>query len=161
MPLTGEPQQLDERMTLNTVQTMKDFLPDDGCAGTLLARVWSPNGPFPGPMVVAVRAAGLFDVTEKWPTVADVLDEPNPAAALNDMGGTFVSTVGEALANSALPASDSVLRFLAPVDVQVIKACGVTFADSMLERVIEERTKGDASGAGAVRAEITAVIGDN
>jgi fumarylacetoacetate (FAA) hydrolase family protein len=161
MPLTGEPQQLDERMTLNTVQTMKEFLPDDGCAGTLLARVWNPNGPFPGPMVVAVRAAGLFDVTEKWPTVADVLDEPNPAAALNDMGGTFVATVGEALANSALPASDSVLRFLAPVDVQVIKACGVTFADSMLERVIEERTKGDASGAGAVRAEITAVIGDN
>ena len=50
---------------------------------------------------------------------------------------------------------------LAPIDLQVIKAAGVTFAVSMLERVIEERARGDAGAATAIRAEITRLVGDD
>ena len=148
-----------------SAQSLGGLLPDDGYAGTLLGRVWSPHGPIPGPMVVAIRADGVFDVTQHWPTVADLLDEPSPAKALNAQVGVRLGDVAQLIANSH--ASDnpsdnaSLLHFLAPVDVQVIKACGVTFADSMLERVIEERTKGDASGAAAVREQIMAVVGSN
>ena len=45
---------------------------------------------------------------------------------------------------------------LAPIDLQAIKAAGVTFAISMLERVIEERARGDMNAAGAIRAEVAA-----
>src|SRR5690606_25300287 len=50
---------------------------------------------------------------------------------------------------------------LAPVDLQAVKAAGVTFADSMLERVIEERAKGDPAQAEAVRAKLKPVLGEN
>jgi len=145
--------------TLSTV--VGRLVPDDGCAGTLLGRVWNPAGPTPGPMVVAIRADGVFDVTSHWPTVADLLDEPFPAAALAAQAGVRIGDLEQVITNSQQPHSASLLHFLAPVDVQVIKACGVTFADSMLERVIEERTKGDASGAAAVREQIMAVVGSN
>jgi fumarylacetoacetate (FAA) hydrolase family protein len=152
-------------MSLDNKQTalhaVDRLLPDDAYAGTLLGRVWRPDGPTPGPMVVAIRAEGVFDVSARWPTVADVLDELNPADALKAAQGVFVGGLGELLANSSLPADAHVMRLLAPVDVQVIKACGVTFADSMIERVIEERAKGDAAGAVLVREQIMAVVGDN
>ena len=144
-----------------SLQAVDRLLPDDACAGTLLGRVWSPNGPTPGPMVVAIRADGVFDVSAHWPTVADVLDELNPADALKAAQGVFVGRLEELLVNSSLPADAHVMRLLAPADVQVIKACGVTFADSMIERVIEERAKGDAAGAVLVREHIMAAVGDN
>jgi fumarylacetoacetate (FAA) hydrolase family protein len=50
---------------------------------------------------------------------------------------------------------------LAPIDLQAIKAAGVTFVVSMLERVIEEQARGEASRAEAVRAEIQSTIGDD
>ena len=136
------------------MQTIENFLPDDGLAGALVGRVWNPSGPNAGPMVVTVRESGVIDITAAFPTVADLLDQVNPADALRAASGTRLASVAELLANSHQPVEAPVMRFLAPVDVQVIKACGVTFADSMLERVIEERAKGDAAGAARVRAEI-------
>jgi len=61
-------------------------------------------------------------------------------------------------ANFAAP-SHGVPRLLAPCDVQAIKACGVTFAVSLLERVIEEQAGGDPSKAKEVRETITALLG--
>ncbi|SIS82288.1 hypothetical protein SAMN05878426_106144 [Phaeovulum vinaykumarii] len=53
------------------------------------------------------------------------------------------------------------LELLAPCDLQAIKACGVTFAQSVLERVIEEKAAGDATAAETIRARVRAVIGDS
>jgi fumarylacetoacetate (FAA) hydrolase family protein len=66
------------------------------------------------------------------------------------------------LANSDEPSRNPALPwFMAPCDLQAIKASGVTFVASMLERVIEEQARGDASRAEAVRQAVVAVIGDN
>lgn len=141
------------------MQTEQQFLPDDGYTGCLLARVWRP-GAHAGPSVVALRKAGVFDVSAHFPTVADLLDEADPVAALERTGGEFVGSLAQVLANT--PAAQRQAdrpHFLAPIDVQVIKAAGVTFADSLLERVIEERTKGDPSKAQAAREQVQAVMG--
>ena len=67
-----------------------------------------------------------------------------------------------ALSNSEAAAQDPARPWLlAPVDLQAVKACGVTYVRSMLERVIEERCRGDASQAEAVRAEVQSIIGDD
>jgi fumarylacetoacetate (FAA) hydrolase family protein len=142
------------------MQTEQDFLPDDGYTGCLLGRIWRP-GSVAGPSVVAVRAEGVFDVSARFPTVADVLDEADPVAALQQTAGERVGSVAELLANTPPDGRHADQPyFLAPIDVQVIKAAGVTFADSLLERVIEERTKGDPSKAQAARAQVQAVMGE-
>jgi fumarylacetoacetate (FAA) hydrolase family protein len=77
-------------------------------------------------------------------------------------GAARIGGAAEMLANSAFDARNPALPwFLAPCDLQAIKAAGVTFVASMLERVIEEQARGDASRAEAVRAAVVAVIGDN
>jgi fumarylacetoacetate (FAA) hydrolase family protein len=143
------------------VQTEAQFLPDDGYQGSLLGRIWNPSGACAGPSVVAVRAAGVFDVSARFPTVADLLDQADPASALAGTPGVLLGSVAQILANTpAHQRTNDAPYFLAPIDVQVIKAAGVTFADSLLERVIEEHTKGDASKAQASRALVQAVMGD-
>ena len=52
-------------------------------------------------------------------------------------------------------------HLLAPVDLQAVKAAGVTFAISMLERVIEERARGDIAAAAGIRAEIVGLVGED
>jgi fumarylacetoacetate (FAA) hydrolase family protein len=147
-------------------------LPVDGFAGTLVGRAWLPAGAAgaraatagsaPGtPVPVAIRADGVFDLSALTPFVADLCDLEDPAAAANGHAGTYLGTVGEILANTVARPDPARPHFLAPCDLQVIKAAGVTFADSLLERVIEEQTKGDPSRAEAVRREVRAVIGDD
>jgi fumarylacetoacetate (FAA) hydrolase family protein len=76
--------------------------------------------------------------------------------------GQRVASTEDVLRNSAWTARDATRPwFLAPCDLQAIKASGVTFVESMLERVIEEQARGDASRAEAVRKAVVAVIGDN
>jgi fumarylacetoacetate (FAA) hydrolase family protein len=73
-----------------------------------------------------------------------------------------VAALQAVLANSAFDARDPALPWLlAPCDLQSLKAAGVTFVASMLERVIEEQARGDPAKATAVRAAVVAVIGDN
>jgi fumarylacetoacetate (FAA) hydrolase family protein len=79
---------------------------------------------------------------------------------LRAASGERIGAVDDILAatpRDAAPAGAT--RFLAPLDLQAIKAAGVTFAVSMLERVIEERTRGDAASAAAIRAEVAALVG--
>jgi len=123
-------------------------LPADGRAGALVGRVWRPE--VEGPSVVAVRADGVYDVSADFATVRDLCEAPDPAAALRSARGEWLGSLAEMLAGD---------RLLAPIDLQAIKAAGVTFATSMLERVIEERARGDRAAAERLRGELSELIG--
>ena len=136
------------------------ILPDDQTAGGLVGRVWLPAAS--GPSVVAIRDSGVYDITAQYPTVSALAEQGNPAAALRAAEGARVSDLNAIAANTP-PEKRDLGRpwLLAPIDLQVIKAAGVTFAVSMLERVIEERARGNPSAAAAIRAEITRLVGDD
>lgn len=123
-----------------------EILPEDGTAGTLVGRVWR-KGAAGGPSVVAVRADGVFDITQSAATMADLCNAADPLA-LARSPGERLGTLEE-----IVPA------LLAPVDLQAIKAAGVTFAVSLLERLIEEHAKGDPARAETVRGELNSIIG--
>ena len=140
-------------VTLAAVST----LPADGTAGTLVGRVFRPGL---GPSVVAVRGGGVFDVTAAFATTSDLFDRPEPAAALAAAPGERIGDLAAILANTPPEARDAGKPFLlSPIDLQAVKAAGVTFAISMVERVIEEQAKGVPERAAAIRAEIGEIIG--
>ena len=133
-------------------------LPADGTAGTLVGRAWLP-GEVPGPGMVAIRDDGVFDLSRVAPTITDLLNADDPVA-LARAAGKRIGDLAPILANSAHDQRDAASPyFLAPCDLQALKASGVTFATSLLERVIEEHARGDASKAAAIRRTITGVIG--
>ena len=135
-------------------------LPDDGCQGALAGRVFRPD--CAGPSVVAIRDDGVFDVTAAFPTMAALTEARDPAAALRAARGERLGALADILANTPEDARDETRPWLlAPVDLHVIKAAGVTFAVSMIERVIEEKTKGKPAAAAAIRREIQALCGDD
>jgi fumarylacetoacetate (FAA) hydrolase family protein len=135
-------------------------LPEDGTRGALAGRVWRPD--VGGPSVVAIRAGGVFDLSRTFPTMRDLCEAPDPAAALAGTEGEALGSLDAILANTPVDGRDATRPWLlAPTDLQAIKAAGVTFAISMLERVIEERARGDAAAAVAIRQEITALVGDD
>ncbi|WP_320774332.1 fumarylacetoacetate hydrolase family protein [Streptomyces sp. CRN 30] len=134
-------------------------LPADGTAGALVGRVWRPGL---GPSVVAVRDTGVYDVTGAFATVRDLCETPDPAKLLRAARGERIAGLDALLANTPPGKRDPELPWLlAPVDLQTVKAAGVTFVVSMLERVIEERVRGDASGAAEARARIGDLVGDD
>ncbi|HTO63394.1 MAG TPA: fumarylacetoacetate hydrolase family protein [Bradyrhizobium sp.] len=140
--------------------TLGSVLPDDGTTGTLAGRVWLPQAE--GPAVVAVRADGVFDVTEDFPTVSALCEADDPAEKLRAAKGERIGDLERILANTPPDRRNpSEPWLLAPVDLQVVKAAGVTFAISMLERVIEERARGNPASAEAIRTEIVRLIGDD
>lgn len=127
-------------------------------AGLFLGRVWRAGV---GPAVVTVRAGRVVDITTKTaPTMRDLLEQANIAGFVAGIAGEDIGSVDEIAAASVEPAGE-VTRLLAPNDLQAVKACGVTFARSMIERVIEERAAGDASRAEAIRARVAGAIGDS
>ncbi|MDQ0799957.1 fumarylacetoacetate hydrolase family protein [Arthrobacter sp. SLBN-112] len=136
-------------------------LPEDADQALLIGRVWDVGSG--GPRVVAVSGSNVFDLHRLAETVADLLELPDPAAAVR------VALTDPTLAeprwktadviNASLEGDYTRTRLLAPVDLQVIKACGVTFVDSMIERVIEERCGGDAGRAAEVRELVGRALG--
>ncbi|PRA54320.1 fumarylacetoacetate hydrolase [Pseudomonas sp. MYb187] len=140
--------------------TPANTLPTDGLAGTLIGRAWIP-GQVAGPSPIVLRADGVFDLSRHFATLSELLEQDHPLQALRASPGAFVCSVEALLANSGAHANPEQPYLLAPLDLQVIKAAGVTFAASMIERVIEEQAGGDAARAEAVRATVRAVIGDN
>jgi fumarylacetoacetate (FAA) hydrolase family protein len=141
--------------------TLKNTLPSDGTAGTLVGRAWVPGNPA-GPSVVLVKGDGLYDLTSRYSTLSVLLNESNPTDAVRRAAGDAkrLCGLGEAIANSPSDKhAPNTPYLLAPADLQALKACGVTFVLSMLERVIEERAKGDPKGADGIRAAINAEIG--
>ncbi|MCC8984009.1 fumarylacetoacetate hydrolase family protein [Bradyrhizobium acaciae] len=140
--------------------TPRDTLPEDGTRGTLVGRVWLPQAG--GPAVVAVRSDGVFDVTARFPTVSALCEDADPASALHATRGERIGDFEAILANTPPDGRDKTRpHLLAPVDLQVLKAAGVTFAISMLERVIEERARGNPSSAEAIRKEVVRLVGDD
>ena len=116
-----------------------------------------------GPVLVRVQADGIHDLSAIAATSSQLLALDDPAAAIRSAGPLpRIASTADVLANSAHDARDPSLPwFLAPCDLQALKASGVTFVASTLERVIEEQARGDPAKAESVRREIVAVIGDN
>ncbi|MBZ6076268.1 fumarylacetoacetate hydrolase family protein [Microvirga puerhi] len=134
-------------------------LPEDSSVAALGGRVWRPGI---GPSVVAIRPEGVFDLTASCPTMSALAALADPAQAVKTLPGERMGSLDDILANTPPDTRDPAKPcLLAPIDLQVIKAAGVTFAISMLERVIEERARGDASSAAAIRAEVTRLVGDD
>ncbi|MBP5935528.1 fumarylacetoacetate hydrolase family protein [Streptomyces acidiscabies] len=137
------------------VLTAASVLPADAGRAALVARVHDPEGD--GPCVAAVRGEQVVDLTAVAPTVSDLVERDDAVAVVREADGGQVWRLDELLA--APPGRRDVPRLLAPVDLQVIKAAGVTFARSLLERVIEERTGGDPAQAAQIRARVGQAVG--
>jgi fumarylacetoacetate (FAA) hydrolase family protein len=144
--------------TLNLTEATT--LPVDRLAGALAARIWRPD--VNGPSIVAVREEGVFDISAAFPTMRDLCEAPSPAQALRAADGPRIGALGKILAHtprdSRAPGGP---HLIAPIDLQAIKAAGVTFAQSLLERVIEERARGSREGAAKAREEIVRVLGED
>ncbi|WP_371029136.1 fumarylacetoacetate hydrolase family protein [Pseudoclavibacter sp. JSM 162008] len=135
-------------------------LPADGTTGTLVGRVWDPA--VGGPSPVLVTADGVLDLSGTFATVSDITESADPAAAVRAASADAPSlgSLDDIFANTEPTTRDeSKPWLLAPVDLQVLKAAGVTFAVSMIERVIEERVRGDIEAAARMREQILAEIG--
>ena len=126
--------------------------------GCFVGRIWdSAKG---GPCLVTIKGNYIYDITSKEiPTIRDLLELKDINEYLESCDSTkLVST--EQLLQSSLK-KNSGMSLLAPCDFQAIKACGVTFAKSMVERVIEERAAGDPKKAESLRNHIGGLIGDS
>ena len=139
-----------------TALSAQSLLPVDLANAVLVGRVWR-DSPINGPSVVVVRGGNVFDITALAPTVADLLERTDLLdVARHGEGealGGVLALVAASLAGGPGP------RLLAPCDLQPLKACGVTFAISLLERVIEEQANGDAARAVELRAALQRTIG--
>ena len=143
---------------------------DGGRPASLLGRAWLPA--VDGPSVVTVRDGIVIDITSaKAPTVRDVCEMPDPAAYVAAAPGKPVGPLQSLLEDSAIASAssnpvDAAGRrerpwLLAPIDLQAIKASGVTFVVSLLERVIEEQAKGSPEKAVSIRRDIHQLIGED
>ncbi|WP_374668923.1 fumarylacetoacetate hydrolase family protein [Ramlibacter sp.] len=134
-------------------------MPVDIGSATLVGRVWVMGE---GPVLVRVDAQGVYDLSGLVPTCTELLELHDPAEAVRAFDAPLIAGLEPVLRNSAPDARDPTVPWLlAPCDLQAVKAAGVTFVASMLERVIEEQARGDPAQAESVRQAVTAVIGDD
>ena len=135
-------------------------LPQDAATAVLAGRVWRPD--LGGPAVVTVRNGRVIDVSAHFPTSRDLCESTDPAKALRAVEGEAIASLADILANTPVDRRDpSKPWLLSPLDLQAVKAAGVTFAVSMLERVIEEKARGNPAAAVTIREEIGKLIGDD
>ena len=146
---------------MNERLSVSACLPDDRDRAVLVGRAWVPA--CDGPALVRVRSDGVCDASRVAATASALFELDDPVAAIRDASDLpLLAPLPETLANSAWNRRDNgVPWFLAPCDLQAIKASGVTFVSSMLERVIEEQARGDPAKAESVRKAIVAVIGSD
>ncbi len=142
------------QLALTTAAT----LPKDFAHAALAGRVWRPE--LGGPSVVAVRADGVYDISAVAPTMTALSEMADPAAALRLAKGELIATLDAILANTPEDARDPNKPWLlTPIDLAAVKAAGVTFARSLLERVIEEQAKGAPEKAHGIRQAVEAQLG--
>lgn len=133
-------------------------LPKDGTQGALAGRVWLPDAG--GPAVVAVRADGVYDISQLASTMRDLCEAPDPAGIVRQGLARKIGALEDILANTPEEKRDTRKPWLlAPNDLQAIKAAGVTFPLSMLERVIEEQARGSPEKAAAIRTSVATNLG--
>jgi fumarylacetoacetate (FAA) hydrolase family protein len=127
--------------------------------GTFIGRASIPG--FSYPRIITVRDGEVFDITSaEAPTVRDLAEMADPAAYARAAKGERIGTLAEIAANSWADKRDPQKpALLSPIDLQAVKASGVTFVVSLLERVIEEQARGDKGRADALRTEILDLIG--
>jgi fumarylacetoacetate (FAA) hydrolase family protein len=134
---------------------LSDFYSPAELAGTFLGRVWNPA--VSGPSVVTLRDGRVVDITAKAvPMVRDICEMDDPASYVQSAAGVDLGALSD-ITNAAH--DDDTIHFLAPCDLQSVKACGVTFAHSMVERVIEEQAAGDPQKANEIRGRVGDIIG--
>ena len=145
---------------MNDRLTISGSLPEDFDRATLVGRVWAPHD---GPVPALVRPDGVYDISALATTASALFEMDDPVLALLEARAwPKLGSLEAMLVNSAWNARDEATPwFLAPCDLQAIKASGVTFVSSLLERVIEEQARGDPSKADAVRKAMVAVIGED
>lgn len=137
----------------------RDCLPRDAADALLIGRAWVPAED--GPSVVAVRGDEVVDLTRSYPTTSGLLNTAAPAQVRAAIKAAPTLGPLEALAANSVEGARDAARpwLLAPADLQTVKASGVTFVASLLERVIEERAKGNPALADGARREIQAIVG--
>jgi fumarylacetoacetate (FAA) hydrolase family protein len=138
--------------------TPENTLPVDRVQGTLVGRVWLP-GEVAGPVPVLLREDGVYDLSHLAPTLSGLFEEPELLQRLQQLDAPRIVSIEALLGNSGEGPDPTRPYILAPADLQVIKAAGVTFAASMIERVIEEQAAGDPAKAEAVRDQVHQVLG--
>ncbi len=132
------------------------ILPHDG--GLLIGRVWMPGRHGGQPLVVSVANQRVFDITTRFGTVAELLNDAQPSDNARPRRGIDpdLGNLAEFLPDRPGAAlSPDRAHLLAPCDLQPVKASGVTFLVSLKERVIEEAARGDAARAAVLRREIS------
>ena len=135
-----------------------DALPIDAERATLVGRVWEPD--LEGPTPVLIRDGQVHSLSRSYPTVSALAEAVNPAEAAEAAAGDVLGTLEGIYANTPFDTRDARAPWLlAPHDLQAVKAAGVTFAVSMIERVIEERARGDLDAAADLRTVIGEKIG--
>ena len=145
-------------MSHSSFPSLAKTLPNDVANAVLIGRIWVPEE---GPFLVKVSATQTTDLSGLAQTSSDLMEIDNVAARVIQHQGKTWST--ESLWANTDPQNrdEQQAWFLAPTDLQAIKAAGVTFVASMLERVIEEQARGDAAKAESVRKAVIDVMGDN
>jgi fumarylacetoacetate (FAA) hydrolase family protein len=138
-----------------------DILPEDAARATLVGRIWDPA--VAGPTPILLRDGRALDISRIAPTLSALFEIERLAAKLENTAGLpEIARIDQLVANSDEHARDPKRPWLlAPCDLQAVKASGVTFVASMLERVIEEQARGDPTRAEEIRKRITGIIGDN
>ena len=146
--------------SMRTQLTPAEALPADGERATLIGRAWLPDAAGPSPVVV--RGDAVYDLSRVAATCSGLLALDDPLAAVRAGDLPRIGSVADLLENSAHDRRDERAPWLiAPCDLQAVKASGVTFVASLLERVIEEQARGDAAKAEGLRRSILSVIGNS
>ena len=146
-------------MMTDTILRAEDILPSDVNQAVLVGRAWRPDRA--GPAVVALRDGQIVDITTATAPITSALFElDDPVEGVREAMGEVIGSVDDILFNS----SEATRRqdrpyLLAPIDLQAIKAAGVTFIASLLERVIEEHARGSSDKGAAIRTDLETVIG--
>jgi len=135
----------------------QSLLPHDADRATLLGRVFDPE--VNGPCLVTVDGDHLVDITVAGPTMSELLEKKDVLARIDKAKASGRRWEIAAVLDASEDSTSTGATFLSPVDLQVIKAAGVTFVESMLERVVEERAAGDRHAAHRIRTELRDILG--
>ena len=141
--------------------TVDHCLPRDLDRAHLIARVFVPE--LDGPIVARVTREGVIDLSRIAPTTSMLFELDDPVSAIDELPSVRPIAALDIVLRQSDPRARNAggTHFLAPCDLQALKASGVTFVSSMLERVIEEQARGDPARAEGVRRAIVSVIGEN
>lgn len=128
--------------------------------GTFVGRIWRAD--VNGPAIIHIRDGNIFDITSKdIPTMASLIERDDLVNFAKQTKGERLCSLEELFFNSQKDIAETRHHILAPCDLQAIKACGVTFAQSMLERVIEEKAAGNPLEAARIRELVSSIIGNS